>query len=298
MRAADCGLPPRNAEGCPWKAGDAAFRRSEPCGAVLPGRIPGQKPLKRVMGRWFRMKAKLVVVGGDVKATEINLKLPAIIGRGREATLTLPHPLVSRKHCELYEVDGTLMVRDLGSLNGTYVGTQRVVEAPLPSGELLTVATVNFRAVYFNADDDDTTIAVRRRRQRRQHARACWRETRRASAAIEPTRSTCRPRQRRPRHRSIRSSVIRSGGSAMRRHAAIRATAMILAHCSTICAETRLPRSESLAGSSSPPAAQEAAHERGSSSSRPGRTPCDEPPHRCSISLSPCTTFVGSLIIQ
>ncbi len=103
------------------------------------------------------MKAKLVVVGGDVKATEINLKLPAIIGRGREATLTLPHPLVSRRHCELYEVDGQLMVRDLGSLNGTYVGTQRIVESPLPSGELLTVATVNFRAVYAHADVENGT---------------------------------------------------------------------------------------------------------------------------------------------
>ncbi len=103
------------------------------------------------------MKAKLVVVGGDVKATEIKLKLPVIIGRGREAALTLPHPLVSRKHCELFEVDGTLMVRDLGSLNGTYVGTQRVAEAPLPSGELLTVATVNFRAVYTDVDEEDET---------------------------------------------------------------------------------------------------------------------------------------------
>ncbi len=103
------------------------------------------------------MKAKLVVVGSDVKATEINLKLPAIIGRGREATLTLPHPLVSRKHCELYEANGLLMVRDLGSLNGTYIGTQRISEAALPPGELLTVATVNFRAVYSSADEDGTT---------------------------------------------------------------------------------------------------------------------------------------------
>lgn len=102
------------------------------------------------------MKAKLVVVGGDVKAAEISLKLPAIIGRGREATLTLPHPLVSRKHCELYEANGALMVRDLGSLNGTYVGSQRVEEAVLPAGELLTVATVNFRAVYSEADADST----------------------------------------------------------------------------------------------------------------------------------------------
>ena len=102
------------------------------------------------------MKAKLVVVGEDVKAAEISLHLPVIIGRGREASLTLPHPLVSRKHCELFEVNGNLMVRDLGSLNGTFVGSERVTEAALPPGELLTVATVNFRAVYADVDDDST----------------------------------------------------------------------------------------------------------------------------------------------
>ena len=60
----------------------------------------------------------------------------------------LQHPLVSRQHCELYESAGQLMVRDLGSLNGTFVNNQRVTESPLPAGELLTVGTVTFRAVY------------------------------------------------------------------------------------------------------------------------------------------------------
>ena len=105
------------------------------------------------------MKAKLLVVGGDVKATEIPLSLPAVLGRGREATITLPHPLVSRRHCELFESNGVLMVRDLGSLNGTYVGSQRVMEAPIPSGELLTVATVNLRAIYEVKEVDDETDA-------------------------------------------------------------------------------------------------------------------------------------------
>lgn len=102
------------------------------------------------------MKAKLLVVGGDFRVTEISLELPVIIGRGRDATLTLPHPLVSRSHCELYEDDGKLMVRDLGSLNGTYVGSERIEEAELPAGELLTVATVNFRAVYEDVNEDAT----------------------------------------------------------------------------------------------------------------------------------------------
>jgi pSer/pThr/pTyr-binding forkhead associated (FHA) protein len=106
------------------------------------------------------MRAKLLVVGGEAKAAEINLRLPAVIGRGRDATLALPHPLVSRKHCEIYEDDGVLRVRDLDSLNGTYVADQRINDAALPPGELLTVGTVTFRAVYGEAADfeDDETL--------------------------------------------------------------------------------------------------------------------------------------------
>jgi predicted component of type VI protein secretion system len=94
------------------------------------------------------LNAKLVVVGGDVKTAEIKLRLPASIGRGRGTTIMLPHPLVSRQHCELFETEGRLMVRDLGSLNGTFVNNERINEAPLAPGELLTVGTVTFRAVY------------------------------------------------------------------------------------------------------------------------------------------------------
>ncbi len=94
------------------------------------------------------INAKLVVVGGDVKTAEIKLRLPSTVGRGRGTTIMLPHPLVSRQHCELYESNGQLMVRDLGSLNGTFVNNQRITESPLPPGELLTIGTVTFRAMY------------------------------------------------------------------------------------------------------------------------------------------------------
>jgi pSer/pThr/pTyr-binding forkhead associated (FHA) protein len=93
------------------------------------------------------INAKLVVVGGTT-TKEIRLELPATFGRGRETTVTLPHPLVSRRHCEVYESDGRLMVRDLGSTNGTFVGSERITESVLAPGELLTIGTVTFRAVY------------------------------------------------------------------------------------------------------------------------------------------------------
>ena len=102
------------------------------------------------------LNAKLVVVGGDVKTTEIKLRLPSTIGRGKGTTIVLQHPLVSRQHCELFESGGQLMVRDLGSLNGTFVNNQRVTESPLPAGELLTVGTVTFRAIY----DSDAAAAA------------------------------------------------------------------------------------------------------------------------------------------
>jgi pSer/pThr/pTyr-binding forkhead associated (FHA) protein len=95
------------------------------------------------------LQARLVVVGGDVKTSEIKLRLPCTVGRGRGSAIVLAHPLVSRQHCELFESDGRLMVRDLGSLNGTFINNQRIAEAaPLPPNELLTIGTVTFRAVY------------------------------------------------------------------------------------------------------------------------------------------------------
>ncbi len=96
------------------------------------------------------LSVKLVVVGGDAKNKEVQLKLPTIIGRGREGvSLTLPHKLVSRKHTELFEQDGKLFVKDLGSLNGTYVNNKRIVQRTLLNpNELLTLGNVTFRAIY------------------------------------------------------------------------------------------------------------------------------------------------------
>ncbi len=95
------------------------------------------------------LKAKLLVIGGDAKFGEVDLLLPTTIGRGREATLTIPHPLVSRLHCEIFERHGKLVVKDLKSLNGTFVNNQKIVgEEVLEPEQLLTLGNVTFRADY------------------------------------------------------------------------------------------------------------------------------------------------------
>lgn len=108
------------------------------------------------------LDAKLVVVGGEIQAKEFRLELPATIGRGSESDIVIGHPLVSRSHCELYEENGRLMVRDLASLNGTFVGRDPVHRKQLKPGELLTVGTVTFRAVYNDwseAGDDACVVS-------------------------------------------------------------------------------------------------------------------------------------------
>jgi pSer/pThr/pTyr-binding forkhead associated (FHA) protein len=96
------------------------------------------------------VQAKLVVVSGETNAHEFDIELPAIIGRSRNTAVTVGHPLVSRQHCEVFEADGLLMLRDLGSLNGTFVGQSRLADQPMPiqPGEEFTVGPVTFRADY------------------------------------------------------------------------------------------------------------------------------------------------------
>src|SRR5262245_43093010 len=136
------------------------------------------------------LNAKLVVVGGDVKTTEIPLKLPSIIGRGRGIAIILPHPLVSRQHCEVYESGGQLMVRDLGSLNGTLVKDERITESVLCPGELLTVGTGTFRAVYEPEGGKKPAVATVKDKPGDKTVRVAKATTRAAPKQAEPKKAT------------------------------------------------------------------------------------------------------------
>jgi predicted component of type VI protein secretion system len=67
-----------------------------------------------------------------------------VVGRKPEATIRVPVPSVSRDHCELSKSGGRLLVRDLGSSNGTYVNGQRVQESELRPGDVLSVGPAVF----------------------------------------------------------------------------------------------------------------------------------------------------------
>ena len=87
-------------------------------------------PFRGEMRAQRAMNAKLLVVMGKTTKHKVALQLPAVLGRSREADITVAHPLISRRHCEISENNGLLMLRDLASLNGTMIGGRRIEWPP------------------------------------------------------------------------------------------------------------------------------------------------------------------------
>ncbi len=94
------------------------------------------------------MQATLVIIGGKANKGHVVVNLPCVIGRSRQADLTVAHPMISRRHCELLYGDGVMRVRDLQSLNGTHVGGEKITEADLPPNSEFTIGPITFRVEY------------------------------------------------------------------------------------------------------------------------------------------------------
>ena len=76
----------------------------------------------------------------------IAAHFPYTIGRRRECDLRVSDACVSREHCRLLERGGRVWVKDLESLNGTFVNEEPVREPrPLNDGDMLRVAYVVFK---------------------------------------------------------------------------------------------------------------------------------------------------------
>jgi hypothetical protein len=61
------------------------------------------------------------------------------IGRSPDCDIFLDDVTVSRKHAELLAENGRFTIKDLGSLNGTYVNRRRIESSPLSDGDELQI---------------------------------------------------------------------------------------------------------------------------------------------------------------
>jgi predicted component of type VI protein secretion system len=100
------------------------------------------------------MPFQLVVVQGGRSATPA-VKLGAgatTVGRQEDCQFRIASSMVSRKHCQIFEQEGQLFVKDLGSSNGTVVNGKKVVDQlALSAGDRLTIGPVTFRVELLGA---------------------------------------------------------------------------------------------------------------------------------------------------
>jgi len=89
--------------------------------------------------------AKLIPQGGGVVEWPIHLRLGTNrVGRGAHNDVSIDHATVSAVHCELILGGESLVVRDLGSTNGTFLDGQQVKQAEIHSGQALRIGSVDF----------------------------------------------------------------------------------------------------------------------------------------------------------
>ena len=67
------------------------------------------------------------------------------IGRLEDNIFQIAEPSVSSHHCEVLLRGNDVIVRDLNSTNGSYIGGQAVTEAPLKLGQILRLGQVEMR---------------------------------------------------------------------------------------------------------------------------------------------------------
>ena len=95
------------------------------------------------------MRVRLVSVDPATPRWSIVVKrLPVLIGRSSDAQVRVSDPWVSRRHCEIDQAEGTLVVRDLGSKHGTFVNGERTGVAQLLPGDRLTIGATSLEIVY------------------------------------------------------------------------------------------------------------------------------------------------------
>ncbi len=94
---------------------------------------------------------RLIVNLGTESAWDIPLQ-PGVIslGRGTDNNFPIEHPSISSTHCQLTVKDSEVVIKDLGSISGTFVNDAMVDEAPLSNGQVIRLGDV---VLLFESDE-------------------------------------------------------------------------------------------------------------------------------------------------
>jgi pSer/pThr/pTyr-binding forkhead associated (FHA) protein len=112
--------------------------------------------------------AKLVILSAGMtgRSHELNVDRTTI-GRVEDNLFQIAEPSVSSHHCEVVLRGAEILVRDLNSTNGTFIGGEKVTEGVLKPGQTLRLGQIEMRLDSSDAPAPakklgETTIATQR----------------------------------------------------------------------------------------------------------------------------------------
>jgi pSer/pThr/pTyr-binding forkhead associated (FHA) protein len=110
-------------------------RERKPARAARPPKPPKVNKQQKVKG------SKLVVIEGPLLGTIVPLgNVQITIGRAPDSTLIIDDDYASSRHARIYPSEGSWVVEDLGSTNGTWIDRTRITTPTvLPVGAPLRV---------------------------------------------------------------------------------------------------------------------------------------------------------------
>ena len=90
----------------------------------------------------------LIIKRGEQAGARFALETDLVTaGRHPDSDIFLDDITVSRRHAELTRAGDSYSVRDVGSLNGTYLNRERIDAAPLRNGDELQIG--KFKLMFF-----------------------------------------------------------------------------------------------------------------------------------------------------
>jgi len=102
--------------------------------------------ISKITDRPAPTEAALVVIYGLDLGKKFNLDKPEIIiGRSSKSDIQVDQESVSRSHAKLIQADKHLLLRDLGSTNGTYLNDEPIEEQRLRDGDLIKIGRTIFK---------------------------------------------------------------------------------------------------------------------------------------------------------
>ncbi len=87
---------------------------------------------------------------------------PAVAGREPGSPLCIEHDSISRKHCQFsLNGEGALVLKDLESMNGTYVDDRRIQQATLMPGQLIQIGALRLKIDFSGEEEEQLPVAAK-----------------------------------------------------------------------------------------------------------------------------------------